>query len=107
MLLGLLRAIVVSRARARRVNEIVSDGIKVPGVVTEVLPTGTEINGMPYLRFTVKFADHNRVERWVEKKGTFPHTALPRAGDPVQVWYDPQDPANTQRIIIGLGPEAL
>ncbi|MGD8169318.1 DUF3592 domain-containing protein [Herbiconiux sp. P16] len=95
-----------ARRRAKRMAERVTSGRKVAGVVTEVLPTGVEINGLPRLQFTVTFRDQAGVDRWVTKKGTFSPAALPRAGDAAVVWFDPLNPGLEKDIVVGLGPEA-
>ena len=95
-----------ARRKAKRVAERVTTGRKVAGVVTEVLPTGMEINGLPRLQFTVTFRDLAGIDRWVTKKGNFSPAALPRAGDAAVVWFDPLNPGSEKDIAVGLGPEA-
>ncbi|SDZ04751.1 DUF3592 domain-containing protein [Herbiconiux ginsengi] len=95
-----------ARRKAKRMAERVTTGRRVAGVVTEVLPTGVEISGMPRLQFTVTFRDLAGVDRWVTKKGNFSPAALPRAGDAAVVWFDPLNPGSEKDIVVGLGPEA-
>lgn len=106
-LLLLIRAIVVYRTRNQTLQDVVDTGLHVPGIVTEVLPTGSELSGRPYLRFTVQFTDQFGVDRWVEKKGTFLATNVPRLGDHTVIWFDPADPSDVKRIVVGFGPDTV
>lgn len=101
-----IRAVARTRAKQRSISDLASSGTKVAGVVTEVLPTGAMVNGLPYVKYTVKFTDHIGADRWLQKKGAFPYTQAPRQGDSVVVWFDQSDPGNQKRIVVGLGPEA-
>jgi hypothetical protein len=106
LLIAVVLAASGARRKAKRMTERVTTGRRVAGVVTEVLPTGMEINGMPRLQFTVTFRDLAGVDRWVTKKGNFSPAALPRAGDAAVVWFDPLNPGSEKDIVVGLGPEA-
>ncbi|GAA2221671.1 hypothetical protein N1031_02690 [Herbiconiux moechotypicola] len=94
------------RRKERRMAELVETGRRVPGTVSEVRVTGVEINGLPYLEFTVAFRDHLGAERWVTKKNTFAPGDVPRAGDPAVVWFAPESVGDQKSIVVGLGPEA-
>ncbi|MDO9395993.1 MAG: hypothetical protein Q7T71_05575 [Herbiconiux sp.] len=106
LLAVLLLAVSAARRKAKRMAEVIDTGRRVKGAVSEVRPTGTEINGMPYLEFTVAFRDHLGTERWVTKKFAFPPGQLPRAGDPALVWFVPAEVDDQKSIVVGLGPEA-
>lgn len=99
-------ALARSHRKARIAAELLESGRKVRGSVTEVLSTGREVNGMPFVQFTVSFPDASGTTRWVTKKGSFPHADVPRAGDVAAVWFDPLRPDDAQRIMVGLGPDA-
>jgi len=95
-----------SRRKRDRMNRLMATGTKASGTVTEVVATGTEVQGMPRLQFTVKFADASGVSRWVTKKANFPPASVPRAGDDAVVWFDPLNPGDETDIVVGLGPDA-
>lgn len=94
------------RRKEKRMAALIETGRRVRGSVSEVRPTGLEINGSPHLEFTVAFRDHLGTERWVTKKGTFPQGSEPRAGDPALVWFDPERVDDQKNIVVGVGPEA-
>jgi hypothetical protein len=107
--LSVLGAVAVSRStrrRSDRMRDIEARGTRVPGLVSEAIATGTEIQGMPRIRFTTRFRDTAGTERWVTKTATFPRASTPRAGDPAVVWFDPAEPHNETKIMVGLGPDA-
>ncbi|SKA84711.1 hypothetical protein SAMN06295879_0644 [Agreia bicolorata] len=109
LLLAVVATLAAIRATHRslvRMKDIESRGTRVPGVVTEAIATGTEIQGMPRIQFTARFRDTAGTNRWVTKKATFPRAATPRAGDPAVVWFDPLAPHDETKIMVGLGPEA-
>ncbi|WP_223692363.1 DUF3592 domain-containing protein [Leifsonia poae] len=106
LLLAALRAGVRAQAREKQMVDLAANGRRVHGTVTESVATGVEIQGMPRIRFTVRFTDTNGVDRWVTKKGTFPPASLPREGDPAVVWFDPLNPGDEKGIVVGLGPDA-
>lgn len=95
-----------TRRRRGRMLDIETRGTRVPGVVTEAIATGTEIQGMPRIQFTTRFVDAAGAQRWVTKKSTFPRASAPRAGDPAVVWFDPLAPHDETKIMVGLGPDA-
>lgn len=94
------------RRKSEHMAELMQRATKTRGVVTEAIATGTEIQGMPRIQFTVKFTDNSGVERWVTKKGQFMPASIPRAGDAAVVWFDPLDPGTEKSIMVGIGPEA-
>jgi hypothetical protein len=101
-----LVAMVRGRRTVARAQHLLHDGRRTQGVVTEARYTGVEINGLPYVAFTVQFRDLAGTDRWVSKRGTFPPTSTPRAGDPAAVWFDPMNPGDQKNILVGLGPDA-
>jgi len=108
-LLAVVAALAAMRATRRslsRMTDIEARGTRVPGVVTEAIATGTEIQGSPRIQFTTRFTDTAGTDRWVTKRATFPRAATPRAGDPAVVWFDPLAPNDETKIMVGLGPEA-
>jgi hypothetical protein len=106
LLVALIATLSKAQRKAARMSDMAARGTKVPGVVTEAIATGLEIQGLPRIQFTVKFRDNAGTERWVTKKSTFPPAAIPRAGDPAVVWFDPLTPGNEKSIMVGLGPDA-
>ena len=109
LLLAVAAALAATRATRRRLGrmqDIEAHGTRVPGVVTEAIATGTEIQGMPRIQFTARFRDAAGADRWVTKKAVFPRASTPRAGDPAVVWFDARAPHDESKIMVGLGPEA-
>jgi TctA family transporter len=94
------------RRKEKRMAEVIETGRRALGTVSEVRATGTEINDMPYLEFSVAFRDHLGGERWVTKKSVFPPGSVPRPGDPAVVWFVPETVGDQKTIVVGLGPEA-
>lgn len=99
-------ALARGQRKARVAAEILETGRKTRGTVTEVRGTGVEVQGLPFVHFTVSFQDTAGTTRWVSKKGSFPEANLPREGDVAAVWFDPLRPDDEHRILVGLGPDA-
>ncbi|ALN89488.1 MULTISPECIES: hypothetical protein [Lysobacter] len=91
--------------RERRAREALTQGVRVPGTITELHDTGVEIYNQPRIRFVVKFTDHLGTERWVTKTGLFDPLAVPRVGDAAHVWFIADAPGEQDRIAVGFGSD--
>lgn len=109
LLAAALCALMALRAWRRRaryyrlLRQVLSEGTRTAGVVTETHDTGIEILNRPRIRFVVRFSDHDGVQRWVSKSAEFDPAQLPRAGDPALVWFLPQHAGDERRIAVSLG----
>ena len=86
-------------AAAERVKQ---SGVRTEGVVTHVKVTGTKVNGVPRVKFTVRFTDGQGVQRFVQGARLVPYFSSPSEGQTTAVWYDPNDPGNTHKIVVDL-----
>ena len=90
----------VSReALAERVKQ---SGVRTEGVVTHVTVTGTKVNGVPRVKFTVRFTDGQGVQRFVQGARLVSYFSSPSEGQTTAVWYDPNDPGNKHKIVVDL-----
>lgn len=89
----------VRRAEAR--ERLRKSGRRVAATVTEVHDTGVTTNNAPWIRLTVKFRDGQGTERFVRRHVYVSRLARPSEGDRIPLWYDPADPSNTDKIVIG------
>ena len=86
-------------AEAERVKQ---SGVRTEGVVTHVGVTGTKVNGVPRVRFTVRFTDSQGVQRFVQGARLVSYFSSPSEGNTTTVWYDPNDPGNKHKIVVDL-----
>jgi hypothetical protein len=89
--------------RAKHLTELVASGERTVGVITEVHPTGLEVQGMHRLAVTVRFRDTVGTDRWVTKRALFEFTDLPRVGDPAVVWFEATRPECEDDVVVGWG----
>jgi hypothetical protein len=85
----------VLRARLRR------SGRRVAAEVTEVHDTGITSNNAPRIRLTVRFTDSHGTARFVRRHVSVVRFAGPSVGDRISLWYDPNDPGNQKKIVVG------
>jgi hypothetical protein len=76
-------------------------GRRVSAEVTEVHDTGITTNNAPRVRLTVKFVDSHGTARYVRRSLYVSRLSRPGVGDRVALWYDPADPGNEKRIVLG------
>jgi hypothetical protein len=72
-------------------SELVHAGSRAPGVVIEVKDTGTTVNNQPRVRLRLRVQPEGEPPFEVERKLLVSRLAIPRAGDRVEVAYDPDD----------------
>ncbi len=89
----------VRRVEAR--TRLRVSGRRVAATVTEVHDTGVTSNNAPWIRLTVKFRDAQGTERFVRRHVYVSRLSRPSEGDRIPLWYDPADPSNTDKIVIG------
>lgn len=111
-LLAIIAAVIVvavlrgNRRRIRRTataSDVVTHGRKTTGTVTEAHDSGVRIMNEPRIEFTVKFADHRGIDRWVTQTRTFDWAQMPRVGDEMTLWFDPQRPDDAESIVVASG----
>jgi len=83
------------RARLRKT------GRRVSAEITEVHDTGSTVNNAPWVRLTVRFKDAHGTPRFVRRRVLVTRFAGPSVGDHLPLWYDPNDPGNEKKIVIG------
>lgn len=93
------------RRNRQRIHQIVTQGTRTRGTVTDLPDINPEIAEQTRIRFVVKFTDHLGTERWVTKTGDFNAATLPRVGDSVQVWFMPETPGDESRIAVAFGSD--
>jgi hypothetical protein len=76
-------------------------GRRVSAEVTEVHDTGITTNNAPRVRLTVQFVDSHGTARYVRRSLYVSRLSRPAVGDHVALWYDPQDPGNVKKIVLG------
>lgn len=82
--------------RARRLSE----GRRVVGVVTDDgLAEFPDSPNPKIATLTIRFRDDLGTERWITRRAVQVPGALIAAGTEVDVWFDPQDPADEHRIL--------
>jgi Short C-terminal domain len=72
-------------------SELVHAGSLAPGVVIEVKDTGTTVNNQPRVRVRLRVQPEGEPPFEVERKLLVSRLAIPRAGERVEVAYDPDD----------------
>lgn len=72
-------------------SELVHAGSRAPGVVIEVKDTGTTVNNQPRVRLRLRVQPEGEPPFEVERKLLVSRLAIPRAGERVEVAYDPDD----------------
>jgi hypothetical protein len=77
---------------AHRQAELLYAGRRAPAVVLEVEDTGTTINHDPRVRLRLRVEPDGEPPFEVERKLVVSRVAIPRAGERVEVAYDPADP---------------
>jgi hypothetical protein len=75
-----------------RPAELVYGGKRAPGVVVDVVDTGTTVNTSIRVRVTVEVHPEGGVAFEATRKMLVSRIAFPRIGDDVEVAYDPDDP---------------
>jgi putative oligomerization/nucleic acid binding protein len=85
---------VFSRRKSARAAYLMQHGTKASGVISNVADTGVTINMNPYVRFTVTVHPPSGAPFDVVKTSVVSRLAIPRIGQPVIVWYDPNDHSN-------------
>jgi hypothetical protein len=78
-----------------------TSGRRVSATVTEVHDTGVTTNNAPWIRLTVKFRDAQGTDRFVRRHMSVSRLSRPSEGDRIALWYDPADPGNTDKIVLG------
>jgi hypothetical protein len=58
-------------------------------------------NNAPWIRLTVKFRDAQGTDRFVRRHMSVSRLSRPSEGDRIALWYDPADPGNTDKIVLG------
>jgi hypothetical protein len=81
--------------------ELRKSGRRVSATVTEVHDTGVTNNNAPWVRITVRFTDSHGTQRFARRHMSVSRFAGPSEGDKVPLWYDPEDPGNEKKIVIG------
>jgi hypothetical protein len=85
-------------------SELVHAGSRAPGVVIEVKDTGTTVNNQPRVRLRLRVQPDGEPAFEVERKLLVSRLAIPRAGERVEVAYDPDDRDRfTFRVADGTG----
>lgn len=74
---------------------------RVSAEVTEVHDTGITNNNAPWVRLTVRFTDEHGTARFVRRRMSVSRFDGPSVGDQISLWYDPADPGNEKKIVIG------
>jgi putative oligomerization/nucleic acid binding protein len=72
-------------------SELVHAGSRAPGVVIEVKDTGTTVNNQPRVRLRLRVQPEGEPPFEIERKLLVSRLAIPRAGERVEVAYDPDD----------------
>ncbi len=72
-------------------SELVHAGRRAPAVVIDVKDTGTTINNQPRVRLRLRVQPEGEPPFEVERKLLVSRLAIPRAGERVEVAYDPDD----------------
>ena len=72
-------------------SELVHAGSRASGVVIEVKDTGTTVNNQPRVRLRLRVQPEGEPPFEVERKLLVSRLAIPRAGERVEVAYDPDD----------------
>lgn len=72
-------------------SELVHAGRRAPGVVVDVADTGTTINNQPRVRLRLRVQPEGEPPFEVERKLLVSRVSIPRAGERVEVAYDPDD----------------
>jgi hypothetical protein len=91
-----------TRERGRQGRErLRRTGRRVSAEVTEVHDTGITSNNAPRVRLTVCFKDAHGTMRFVRRRVSVTRYAGPSVGDHLPLWYDPADPGNEKKIVIG------
>ena len=80
------------RGRLARAERLVEHGKRAPGRVTHIEDTGVTINDSPRVKIRVSATPRDGRSFEVEKTTTVSRVSIPRVGDPVAVFYDPDEP---------------
>jgi hypothetical protein len=89
-----------NQARRRRA-QLRAIGHRTMAVVTDVHDTGITNNNAPWVRLTVRFTDTHGTQRFVRRRMSVTRFAGPSEGDRIALWFDPQDPGNEKKIVLG------
>jgi hypothetical protein len=92
---------VQSARRVARQADLRRTGRRVSATVTEVHDTGVTSNNAPWIRLTVTFTDGKGTVRYVRRHLYVSRLSRPSAGDRVPLYYDPADPGNVRKIVLG------
>jgi hypothetical protein len=71
--------------------QLVSAGRAAPATLLEVADTGMSVNDNPRVRLRLRIEPQGEPPFEVERKVTVSRVAVPRAGERVEVFYDPDD----------------
>ncbi|MFI5915085.1 DUF3592 domain-containing protein [Dactylosporangium sp. NPDC051541] len=93
-------AILRSRRR-QHTAQLRKTGRRVSAEVTEVHDTGFTTNNAPRVRLTVRFTDATGTNRYVRRHLSVSRFDRPGVGDRIPLWYDPNDPGNEKKIVVG------
>jgi hypothetical protein len=72
--------------------QLVHGGRRAPAVLLEVEDTGTTVNHDPRVRLRLRVEPEGEPPFELERKLLVSRVAVPRAGERVEVFYDPEDP---------------
>lgn len=83
------------RQRIAKANDLMTNGKRGTGTITNVVDTGVYINDNPRVHLTVQVQPEDGSAPFaVEKKVTISRFAFPQIGSQVPVWYDPSNPSD-------------
>lgn len=85
---------IFNRRKSARAAYLMQHGTKAPGIISGVADTGVTINMNPYVKLTITVQPPGGMPFEVSKSSVISRLAIPRIGQAVIVWYDPNDRAN-------------
>jgi len=95
---------IFSLRKAKRLNKIVTEGKQGKAVVLKLEDTGVTINDAPRVKLLLEIQIPNYPAYQAEKKVTIPiiYLSQVQVGSTIEVWADPDDPNNQNKIALGL-----
>jgi len=81
----------LAKQRLERLGQI---GVRGHGVIVDLKDTGSSLNDNPQIRVTYRVQPEQGEPFDTSVTAFFPRVDLPRVGDEMEIWYDPNDVTN-------------